>query len=173
MEQSFIIVTDVSEEILTNGLMDFANDYYDQKFVNEIKLYTEKAGEKFLILFTNIPSFYHFCFTVNYIHYLKTDDNKLPTVYGYYLNNLNSKEHSFLSDGFVKTYVSVNDKEYDNVNVVNDKNETYLFDFNGRQTKLSIIEQVYEVPVLTIDDYHHRTNISPSPIENKPWWKIW
>ncbi len=171
MKQSFIIVTEISEDVITNGLMDFANQYTGESFVNNIELYRENETDKFLILFSNVPSFDHFCFAVNYIRYIKTPNKKLPLVFGYYLNE--SDNYPFLTKGFVKTYVSLNDKEYDNVNVVNNLNETYLFDFGGRQKKLSIIEESFEVPTINLNNFNHSLNIIPSPVENKPWWKIW
>jgi hypothetical protein len=171
MKQSFIIVTEISENLLTNGLMDFANQYSGESFVNNIELYKGNGTDNFLILFSNVPNFDHFCFAVNYIRYIKTPNKKLSSAFGYYLNN--SNKYSFLTNGFVKTYVSSNDKEYDNVNVVNSNNETYLFDFGGSQKKLSIIEQSFEVPEINISDYTHILNIIPSPIKDKPWWKIW
>lgn len=171
MHQSFIIVSEISEDLLTNGLMDFANQYSGENFVKNIELYKEKETDKFLIQLTNIPSFDHFCFAVNYIRYIKTPNKKLPSVFGYYLNESNNA--SFLTKGFVKIYVSSNDKEYDNVNVVNSNNETYHVDFGGRQKKLSIIEESFEVPNINIEDYTHIINVIPTPIEKKSWWKIW
>jgi hypothetical protein len=171
MKQSFIIVSEISEDILTNCITEFANLYSGKNFVNGIELYKEKEANKFLILFSNTPSFDHFCYAVNYIRYIKMPNKKIPLVFGYYLNE--TERHSFLTKGFAKTYVSSNDKEYDNVNVVNNINETYLFDFGGRQKKLSVIEESYEVPMINIEDYHHILNINPAPIEHKSWWKIW
>lgn len=172
MKRSFIIVTEVSENSLTNGLMNFANQYSAQPFVSDILLSKEKGKEKFLILFSNTPSFDHFCYTVNYIHYIKTPNKSMPTAFGYYLNFENESKNSFLTSGFVKTYVSKNDTKYDNVNVVNSKNETFLFDFGGRHKKLSVIEESFEVPEINIDDYNHVLNIVPFPEEDKPWWQL-
>ena len=171
MKQSFIIISEISEELVTESLMDFSNLYSGENFANDILLYREKETYKFLILFTNTPNFDHFSYAVNYLRYIKTPNNKLPLVFGYFLNE--SENYSFLTKGFVKVYVSSNDKEYDNVNVVNNTNETYLFDFGGKHKKLPIIEESFDVPTVNMDDYFHVLNIIPAPKENKPWWKIW
>jgi hypothetical protein len=169
MKQSFIVVSDISESVFMNGIMDFANQYSGKDFVNDIILYKEKERNKFLVLFSNIPSFDHFCFAVNFIRYIKTPNNKLPLVFGYYLNE--SDGSLFLTKGFVKIYVSSNDKEYDNVNVVNSNNETFLFDFGGSEKKLSIIEECFEIPVINIAGYNHILNIIPDKV--KSWWEFW
>ena len=173
MEQSFIVVKEISENVLLENLMDFANLYSDNKFAENIILYRKKESENFLIHFTNVPNFDHFCFAVNYIRYIQTPTEKLPFAFGYYLNNSETNTQHFLTDGFVKVYVSKNDKEYDNVNVVNRNNETYFYDFGGRISKLSIIEEPFENPTFDINNYNHVLNIIPAPKENKPWWKIW
>ena len=173
MEQSFIVVEEISENLLLESLMDFANQYSDHKFVENIILYRKKEVESFLILFTNIPNFDHFCFVVNYVRYIQTPSRKLPFACGYYLNNSEKNKLYFLTNGFVKVYVSKNDKEFDNVNVVNRNNETYLYGFGGKISKLSIIEEPFEIPTFDINNYNHILDIIPSPKENKPWWKIW
>jgi len=173
MEQSFIVVEEISENLLLEGLMDFANQYSDDKFVEDIILYRKKEVESFLILFTNVPNFDHFCFAVNYVRYIKTKTKKLPVAFGYYQNNSATNTQYFLTNGFVKVYVSKNDKEYDNVNVVNRNNETYLYDFGGRISKLSMIEEPFNIPTFDINDYNHILNITPAPKENKPWWRMW
>lgn len=173
MKQSFIVVKEISENLLCESLMDFANQYSDKKFVENIILYKKKGTETFLILFTNVPTFDHLCFAVNYITYVETPTKKLPLVFGYFLNNSESNPHYFLTDDFVKVYVSKNDKEYDNVNIVNQSNETYLYDFGGNISKLLLIEEPFDIPTFDIKNYDHILNISPAPKEIKPWWKIW
>ncbi len=173
MNQSFIIISNISEEVLMESLMDFANLYSGDSFTDNIEIYREKETYQFLILFTNKPSFDHFCFAINYLRYVKTPNNNLPIPFGYFLNE--SENYSFLTKGFIKVYVSSNDKEYDNVNIVNNLNESYLFNFSGNQKKLTILEESFEVPSVKLDNYYHVLNIIPEPIEkeSKPWWKFW
>ena len=171
MKQSFIIVTEITEDLLLDGLMDFANLYSKERFADTIELFKEKGTQKFLVLFSNAPSFDHFCFAVNYIRYIQTPNKKLASVFGYYLNE--SYSYSFLNQGFVKTYVSANDKAFDNVNVVNQNNETYLFGFDMKIQKQSIIEEHFEVPHININDFEHVLDIVQTPLEVKPWWKFW
>jgi len=75
MEQSFIVAKEISENVLLESLMDFANQYSDHKFAENIILYREKETENFLILFTNAPDFDHFVLRsiafVTYRHQLK------------------------------------------------------------------------------------------------------
>jgi len=174
MEQSFLLASGIPEESLLDGLMEFANTYREHKFVEDIEVYRKKGSQEYLILFPNAPSLDHFAFAVNYLKYIPK--NTVPTrVSGYFFNHAGSIEHSFQTGAFIKLYVSSNDKEYDNVNIVNSTNETYLYGFDGSRKKLDVTEELFEVPSLELDDFNHILNIIPGKVEseNKPWWKFW
>ena len=72
MEESFILVENVSQKDLTNVIKSFANLYSDIEFVEGIQLYRKSENtNSFLIQFSNQPDFEIFCYLVNYIKYLK------------------------------------------------------------------------------------------------------
>ncbi len=74
-------------------------------------------------------------------------------------------------------YVSKNDKEYDNVNPVNEKNDSYIYDFGGKIKKLKSAEEMFKLISFDKSNYHHITDIIPNKsaekLELKPWWKFW
>lgn len=170
MKQSFIIVSGLRNKFLTNILIEFVNIFSGENFENEILLYKEKKTGTFLILFSTIPSFDHFCYCVNFIRYMETPNNTLPLVSGYYFNDDDS--HSFLTKGFVKVYVSSSDHEYNNVNVVITTNETYFLDFGSLPKLLPTNEESYGVPAINLDDYSE-VNTDRTLLRNKTWWKFW
>src|SRR5690606_10730633 len=116
--------------------------------------------------FSNIPSFDHFAYAVNFLKYLKTTDRKLPSVFGYYFIKMHKEYYSFLVGEFVKVHISKNDNQYDNVNVVNHQNQTYLFEF-GKQSRLPIIEESFEIPQVDFKSYSHVINIIPTLADDK------
>jgi hypothetical protein len=169
MKQSFITITGIGKELLISNIDEFTNLYPDQNFVQDIKLY--KKDDMFLMLFTNSPDFMYFSFAVNYLHYIQTNNAQLPKVYGYFYNETN--EYDFLTQGFVKLYVSANDQDYDNVSVVNNLNETYVYDFGEHVEKVTEQAERYEIADIEVENFTHVLNISPQPVEQKPWWKFW
>ena len=74
-------------------------------------------------------------------------------------------------------YVSKNDRDYDNVNLVNNKNESYLYDFGGKVKRLQTIEEMFKLISFDKNNYYHILNIIPSKSAKKwklkPWWKFW
>jgi len=172
MNQSFITISDIPEDVLQIGLMEFANLYATFDFVQQIQLLREKGSLNYLVYFVNEPDFDHFSFAVNYLHYIEANNGKRPVVNGYFKVD-RTPGLNFLHGKVVKLYVSKNDNKYDNVNVVNSDNETYLFDFGGSQVKLPTIEKSFEVPQIDINNYNHLITIIPAPVKAKPWWKFW
>lgn len=173
MKQSFIVSSDVQENELQVGLMDFANLYSQEKFAEQIELFRKKGELEYLIFFNNEPDFERFAYAVNYIRFLETKNGQLPLVTGYFNNGQKDSQNPFLDGNFVKVYVSRNDKEYDNVNIVDSENDTYRFDFGGAYTKLATIEESFELPHVDLENYNHLITIIPAPAESKPWWKFW
>ena len=176
MKQSFILTHRVTEEVLLSGLMDFANMYSKHSFVEIISVFKEKRGSNFLILFTNPPSLEHFAFAVNYIYYIP-ESTVSPSVSGYFYKTPNITS-SNSAENYLKLYVSKNDQQYDNVNVVNNQNETYLLDFGNRNNKTVLTEESFEVPTLSLENFDHVLDVVPGEGEysvekEKPWWKFW
>ncbi len=92
----------------------------------------------------------HFAFAVNYIRYVPMGA-KFAEVTGYFLNTAREELQSF----------------------VNKNNQTYLYDFGGKFSKLSIIEQPYDVDTYMLKDYKNILITAPIAKEEAPWWKFW
>ena len=154
--------------------MEFANMYRSESFVEQILVYRKKENDVYLILFQNAPNLERFAFAVNFINYIQNVPSK-PSVYGYYFNRSKQIENKFQTNDFVKLYVSKSDNEYDNVNIVNQENETYLYGFDGTRKKIGIVEETFETPTIEFEDFHHILDVIPGDIkaEDKPWWKFW
>ena len=172
MGRSFIIVSDILEKELVAGLTEFADGYSDCSFAYGIQLYKNAKTDNYLILFSFAPEFMYFAFAVNYIRYIPIG-KKFAEVSGYFLNTAREELQYFLDDDFVKVYVSRNDTEFDNVHFVNKHNQTYLYDFGGKFSKLSIIEKSYDVDKYILNDYEIILKTAPKPKEEVPWWKFW
>lgn len=178
MTENFIIVENTEERDLEHILMNMANLYADIEFVNGIQLYRKKSNyNSFLILFTNQPDFDRFSYFVNYIKYPEGFESFSPFLRGYFKTIDIKKTYEFKVGEWIMVYVSKNDKEYDNVNLVNDKNENYLYDFGGKVKKLKSKEEIYKLIPFDKNDYYHIIDIIPSKsveqLKLKPWWKFW
>lgn len=178
MTENFIIVENVIEKELESILMNLANLYADTVYVNGIQFYRKKDKyDSFLILFSNPPDFERFNYFVNYIKYPVKYEKFSPFIRGFY-KAADIKEKSEFNVGeWIMVYVSKNDKEYDNVNLVNIKNENYLYDFGGRIKKLDSKEEMYNLLSFDKNNYYHIIDIIPNKsvekIESKPWWNFW
>lgn len=167
MTENFIIVENVNERELESVLMDLAN-LFDDDFVNGIQFYRKKDKyDSFLILFSIQPDFEGFNYFVNYIKYPIEHEKFSPFLRGYYKTS-DIKEKSEINVGeWIMVYVSKNDKEYHNVNLVNNKNENYLYDFGGKIKKLKSAEEMFVLMSFDKKDYHHILDIIPSKtVEN-------
>lgn len=145
MTENFIIVENVNEKDLEKILQDLANLYVETEYVNGIKLFRNNTkSDSFLILFSNNPDFDRFNFFVNYIKYSKEFDNFSPFVRGFYKTSDIQLQNEFNMGTWIMIYVSKNDQDYDNVTLVNEKNESYLFDFGGNIKKLESLEETFK-----------------------------
>ncbi|MFL9845501.1 hypothetical protein [Flavobacterium rhizosphaerae] len=178
MNSNHIVVKNINEDDLQNILMNIANLYSDTEYVDGIQLYREKQKyDSFLILFTNQPDFERFNYFTNYIKYPEGYENLSHSVRGFFKVSDVRKQYDFNVGEWLMVYVSKNDKEYDNVNIVNCENKTYLFDFGGKIKKLNVIEESYKLIPIDINSFHHIIDIIPGKVagrmETKPWWKFW
>ncbi|MCF7568939.1 hypothetical protein L3X37_11280 [Sabulilitoribacter arenilitoris] len=171
MTENFIIVENVNEKELESILMELANAYSDTEFVNGIQFYRKKDKfDSFLILFSNQPDFERFNYFVNYIKYPAEHEKFSPYLRGFYRTSNIKQKSEFNIGDWIMVYVSKNDKEYDNVNLVNDKNENYLYDFGGKTKKLKSAEEMFKLISFDKNNYHHILDIIPSQTieERKP-----
>ena len=163
MTESFIIVENVNEKELESILMNLANVYADTEFVNGIQFYRRKDKfDSFLILFSNQPDFERFNYFVNYIKYPSDYEKFSPFLRGYFRTSEIKEKSEFNVGEWIMVYVSKNDKEYDNVNLVNDKNENYLYDFGGKIKKLKSAEEMFKLISFDKNNYNHILDIIPS-----------
>jgi hypothetical protein len=177
MEQNHITIDNVSNQNIEDILMNLANLYSDTGYTNGIQLYRKQnSTSSFLVLFTNSPDLERFNYFVNYIRYSEGMDNYTPIVRGYFQTKDINNNKDFSVGDWIMVYVSSNDKEYDNVNIVNSNNENYLYDFGGKIKKLITIEEQFEFSQLDLINYNHILDIYPSKSfesSTKPWWKFW
>jgi len=165
MTENFIIVENANDKDLENILMDFANLYADSEFVNGIQFYRKKKSfDSFLILFTHQPDFERFNYFVNYIRYPANYKKFSPFLRGFYKTSDITQKSEFNTGEWIMVYVSKHDKEYDNVCLVNNKNENYLYDFGGKIKKLKSAEEMFKLMVFDKNNYHHILDIIPSTI---------
>ena len=178
MTENFIIVENVNEKDLESILMNLANLYADTEFVNGIQFFRKKEKyNSFLILFSNQPDFERFNYFVNYIKYPEEYEKFSPFLRGFYRTSDIKKKLEFNVGEWIMVYVSKNDKDYDNVNLVNEKNDNYLYDFGGNIKKLKSAEEMFKLISFDKSNYYHIIDIIPNKsvekLELKPWWKFW
>jgi len=177
MEQNHIIIDNVSNQNIEDILMNLANLYSDTGYTNGIQLYRKQnSTSSFLVCFTNSPDFERFNYFVNYLRYPEGFDNFNPIVRGYYQTIDIKNKKDFSKGDWIMVYVSRNDKEFDNVNIVNSENENYIYDFGGKITKLNTIEEQFQLSQLDLTNYNHIIDVFPAKTfekSTKPWWKFW
>ena len=179
MEESYIIVENVNEKELEIILMKLANMYLtnvnaNTEYTNKIQLYRKKENHNsFLILFNNSIDFHIFNYFINYIEYPIEFKGFSPFIRGFYKTTGIREKNKFNIGDWIMVYISRNDTEYDNVNLVNYKNENYLFDFRGSIKKLNNIEEIFKLIPYDKNNYHHVIDIIPKNKDKKPWWKFW
>lgn len=178
MTENYIIVEKVRESDLETILMNFANLYSETEFVNGIQLYRKKETvDSFMILFSKSPDFERFNYIVNYLKYPEGFENFQAFIRGFYRTidiNINAE---FITGDWIMVFVSEADKEYDNVSLVNEKNESYLYDFGGKIKPLKQIEEKFNLISTEIAEYNHVIEIFSSKqaetMLKKPWWMFW
>lgn len=175
MTENYIIIEGVNEKVIENILMNMANLYSDTKYVKGMQLYRKKENPTFfLIFFPNAPDFVRFAFFVNYIKYPEGYEKHKPFLRGFYKVTEKQPKAEFTIGEWLMVYVSEKDKEYDNVSFVNERNESFLYDFGGTFKKLLQIEESYKLISYVLNDFHHIIDIYPGPNEEKkPWWRFW
>lgn len=177
MNQNHIIIDNISNQNIEEALMSLANLYADSGYTDGIQLYRkQKSTSSFLVCFTNSPDFERFNYFVNYLRYPENNDSLNPIVRGYYQTKDIKEKNNFSKGDWIMIYVSVNDKEYDNVNIVDSENQNFLYDFGGNITKLNTIEEQFMFSQLDLLNYNHITDIYPAKAfedSKKPWWKFW
>jgi len=63
---------------------------------------------------------------------------------------------------WIMVYVSKNDQDFDNVTLVNEKNESYLFDFGGKIKKLESLEERFTFISVEMSQYDKILDIFPT-----------
>ena len=178
MQNHFIKITNISENDLLNAVSDLANLYSSTNYTKRISIYRRKeASEIHALIFDIAPDFEHFCFFVNYMRYPESPKHINPKVKGYIYKDLINNSKNFKNGDWFLVFVPEDDTEYDCVNLINQNNESYKYDFGGRITALPNIE--FKLELFNENDYHFITDIiSEKDLLNsieqpKPWWKFW
>ncbi len=168
MEEIFIVVENVTEKDLSKVLEDFTNLYSGNDFVEGIRMYRKKENSNsFVIKFTNQPDFEEFCYLVNYIKYPEGFGRFTPFLRGYINSDFGNDKYKPSAGGWKMVYVSKNDRDYDNINFVTDKNESYLFDFGGKTRRLEYSEVSFQLTSIDSDNYSLVQSISPNKTNEK------
>ncbi len=171
MNENYIIVENVTEEELEIFLMDFSNLNINSELAKGIQLYRKKEdSQSFLVLFNSTPNFSSFNYMVNYLRYATDKEGYAPFIRGFYQTSDIQKSLDFKTGDWIMVYVSKNDKEYDNTNLVNSNNETYLYDFGRKAKRLNMIEETFQLIRYDKSNFYHILDIFPSNMmgEGKP-----
>lgn len=181
--RNFILADNVSEQDLAAILAKLAELYGDTGYTSGMELSRLTGPQpKYLVSFQNEPDMDRFSYFVNYIKYPEGFDVPGIRVTGYYMVPEEESSKHFSAGEWLQLYVSASDTEYDNVSVVNAKNESFLFDFGGRIRKLETAEQTFQLPEIDNEACQLIRVISPEtapPVSDftggtkKPWWKFW
>jgi len=149
LQQDFILIKNVSEENASTILSNLATLYAESGFTNGIELARNEAlPGTLLVTFQNPPDFERFAFFVNYVHYPEGVELFNHEVKGFYKVKQHESEIKFKPEDWLQLFVSKNDNDFDNVSIVTESNEAFLFDFGGKTKNLSFAEQQYELPAI-------------------------
>lgn len=178
MNENYIIIENVDEKDVETVLMNLANLYSKTDYVNGIQLYRKKnKRNSFLILFTNQPDFERFNYFVNYLRYPEGYENFKSFLRGFFRTTELKENYSFNVGDWLMIYVAENDTEYDNISLINEENETYIYSFSGNSRKVNNIENRFKLITFDKNDYHHLIDIIPEKTAKKlgakKWWKFW
>ncbi len=168
MDENFIIVENVIEKDLLKVIVDFTNKYSDNVFVEGIQFYKNKGtSNSFIVRFTNQPDLEIFCYLVNYIKYPEGFRRFSPFLRGYTTLDFKTEKYKPSAGSRKMVYISRDDRDYDNVNFVTDKNETYVFNFSGKTKKIEYSEISFDLKLFKETDYVLVQTISPTIIRKK------
>jgi len=171
MTENFIIVEKIKESDLVSILKDFATSYSEDEFASAIQLYRKREKfDSFLILFTNQPDFEKFNYIINYLRYPIGYKNISPFIRGFFMASEIKGKPEYKIGEWLMVYVSKDDKKYDNVSILNIKNENYLYNFGGKLVKQNSAEENFKLISFSKEDYFHVTDteIFQRKINKKP-----
>ncbi len=142
--------------------MNLASRYHKIDSVNGIQLYRKKGNiNSFLILFTNQPDFKRFAYFINYIRCPEGFKHFKPFLSGYYKTTDIQGNHSYKKGNWLMVFVDKSDNKYDNVTLVNESNETYIYSFNRSPKKDINATNIFKQIVFNIENYNHVIDIIP------------
>lgn len=178
MDDSFIVIDNVEESDLLRALQELSNLYSDTGFTDEIKLFRKKDKyDSFLIQFSNLPDFERFSYFVNFLFYPFDMEKFEPVLKGYYQTKNIKESFEFNTGEWLMLFMTKNHTEYDEVSLVNEKNENFNYDFGGGIKKLDQQLEMFKLIKIDLKSYYHVKDIYPDKskpdIESKPWWKFW
>ena len=175
MNKAFIILKGESFSNIKTALQNLSNLYNDTGYTKGFQLYKHKSKiNSFSLQFDNAPDFERFSYFINYINYPEGLDNVEIQVNGYWPINQKLKKIEGEIGEWLMLYISTNDKDYDNVFIVNESNKNYKYDFGGNVSKLRNEVQLYQRQILNKEDYEHCLLINPNIQEKKrSWWNFW
>jgi hypothetical protein len=179
MKRNYIVIEGGTRNDVEIILENFCQLYSEGGIVKDIQFYEKNnASNSFLVSFETELDFEHYAYLINYLTYPEGINNWASKIYGYYFTKFLTENYEFNVGEYLMLYVSNNDGDYDNVNVVNFNNETYLYDFGGKISKIGFTERNYNFPSIVETEYQIIKAIKiesdhKEMTESKPWWKFW
>lgn len=178
MDVKYIVVEGVTAYNIERILRDLAELYAETGFADGIRLYKNcKKENSFFIRFRKTPDFDRFSYFVNYLVYPAGQKQQTMKVIGYSKLNLCLKNIKYKKGEWIMYYIPSDDTQYDNVDIVTERNLHYRFHFGRKIIRLNETEQAFYQVKYTHEDYIHLMDIYPTPKlpekKSNPWWKFW
>jgi hypothetical protein len=163
MTKNYIIIKTNHQNTLKRVLMDLANLYHDTSYAQGIQLYREKKQpSSFLVQFTNEPDLDRFSYFTNYFEYPIDITDFKAEVTGYYQTKHITDVPDLKTGEWLLLWVNPNDKHGDNVYIVTEDHNNYIYDFGGYLKALEQRLRDFKRQPIAINNYHHILNIFPA-----------
>ncbi len=139
---SLILVQNMSENEINDAIESFnkmgkEEDENFEYYTPEIK----NCGNNFMLLFSPIINYRDFCFWVNYLIYSDKNKRHNNDITGWYEVG-NTKNNHPLSNKIIMLFIPENDKEFDNVYLVDNLNNCYKQEFALDEKIIPIDESI-------------------------------
>jgi hypothetical protein len=166
--KNYILVHSKDQSTLEKVLFDLADLYYDTEYVYGIELYRRKGDlDSFLIQFSNNPDLDRFSYFVNYLDYPMDIENFKVDARGYYQTKDIIEVTKLKTGEWIMLFINPKDKDGDNVYIVNESHQNFIYDFGGRLKSLDHILEEFKQHNIDLKNYHHILNIFPSKTVKK------
>lgn len=139
---SLILVQNMGENEINDAIESFnkmgkEEDENFEYYTPEIK----NCGNNFMLLFSPIINYRDFCFWVNYLIYSDKNKRHNNDITGWYEVG-NTKNNHPLSNKIIMLFIPENDKEFDNVYLVDNFNNCYKQEFALDEKIIPIDESI-------------------------------